>query len=225
MYLVHSRPEIAFAVHQCARFTHGTKHSHEKAVLQICKYLEGTIDDGLILRPSKELQVNCYADADFAGLFSVEDPQDTSSVKSRSGYVVTFANCPILWASKLQTEIALSTLHAEFVSLSQSLRDLLPVKNLIEEVMKNFKVDKPVEFISKSTVYKDNAGALRVATCPKITPTSKFIAVKYHWFRQHVENGEISIEKIGSDLQKADIFTKSLQDKKFVEMRMLLCGW
>ena len=49
MYLVNSRPEIAFAVHQCARFTHGTKHSHEKAVLQISKYLKGNLNEGLIL--------------------------------------------------------------------------------------------------------------------------------------------------------------------------------
>ena len=45
MYLVNSRPEIAFAVHQCARFTHGTKHSHEKAVLRICQYLKGTMNE------------------------------------------------------------------------------------------------------------------------------------------------------------------------------------
>jgi len=225
MYLVNSRPEIAFAVHQCARFTHGTNHSHEKAVLRICQYLKGTLDEGLVLRPSKQLQVDCYADADFAGLFSVEDPKDMISVKSRTGYVITFTDCPILWVSKLQTEITLSTLHAEHVALSQSLRDLLPIKNLIGEVMENFSVDKKIKFISKSTVYEDNNGAIRVATCPRLTPTSKFIAVKYHWFRQHVENKDIEIEKVDTKLQKADVFTKSLTGQSFVDSRKLVCGW
>ena len=87
------------------------------------------MEEGLILKPSKKLQVDCYADADFAGLYSVEESQDVTSVKSRTEYVITFADCPILWVSKLQTEIALSTFHAEYVALSQSLRDLLPIKN------------------------------------------------------------------------------------------------
>ena len=111
------------------------------------------------------------------------------------------------------------------MALSQSLRDLLPIKNLITEVMENFKLDRKIEFISKSTVYEDNNGAIRVATCPRLTPTSKFIAVKYHWFRQHVENKEIRIQKVDTSLQKADIFTKSLTRQNFVDARKLLCGW
>ena len=125
----------------------------------------------------------------------------------------------------MQTEIALSTLHGEYVALSQSLRDLLPIKNLIGEVMENFKLDRKIEFISKSTVYEDSNGAIRVAPCPRMTPTSKFIAVKYHWFRQHVENKEIRIQKVDTSLQKADIFTKSLTRQNFVDARKLLCGW
>ena len=139
---------------------------------------------------------------------------------------MTFAECPILWASKLQTEIALSTLHAEYVALSQSLRDLLPIKELVIELLGGMGVDsRRLKFISKSTIYEDNNGAIRVATCPKLTPTSKFIAVKYHWFRQHVESGSFHIVKVESSKQLADIFTKGLQGEKFLAIRMLLCGW
>eukprot|EP00957_Ditylum_brightwellii_P150949 11494150-Ditylum_brightwellii.AAC.1 len=115
MYLAsNSRPEITVAVHQCARFTHGTKRSHKKAILQIFKYLKGMKSEGLIIKLNMKemLQVNCFADADFAGFFSVDDPQDVTSVRSRTSYVLTFAVCPILWVSKLQTEVAVSTLHA-----------------------------------------------------------------------------------------------------------------
>ena len=69
LYLVsNSRPDIAFAVHQCAQFTHCTKRSHKKAVKPIVQYLQGTMDKGLIIDPTKELQMDLYADADFAGL-------------------------------------------------------------------------------------------------------------------------------------------------------------
>eukprot|EP00957_Ditylum_brightwellii_P146113 11124788-Ditylum_brightwellii.AAC.1 len=135
MYLAsNSRPEVAFAVHQCARITHGTKHSHEKAILQICKYLKRTKNDGLNVCPSKDLQANCYADA----------------------------GCPIQWVSKLQTEIELSTPHGEYMALSQSLRELLSVKALITELMAGIGKDtKKLDFISKSIVYEDNNGAIR----------------------------------------------------------------
>ena len=91
---------------------------------------------------------------------------------------MTFVRCPILWVSKLQTEIALSTLHAEYVALSQCLRDLLPVKEFVIELLEDMGLNSgKLKFNSKSTVFEDNNGAIRVATCPKLTPTSKFIAV------------------------------------------------
>ena len=71
--------------------------------------------------------------ADFAGLWGQEDPLDPICVRSRTGFVITMANCPLVWVSKLQTEIALSTLHAEYVTLSQSLREFLPLKDFVKE--------------------------------------------------------------------------------------------
>ena len=69
MYLAsNSRPDIAFAVHQCARYTHGTRRSHEKAVKRIIRYLRGTETKGLIIKPTSNLQIDLYADADFSGL-------------------------------------------------------------------------------------------------------------------------------------------------------------
>ena len=77
LYLVaNSRPEIAYAVHQCARFTHNPKASHRAAVKRICHYLQGTKTKGLILKPSKQLTVDCFVGADFAGQWNVENPED-----------------------------------------------------------------------------------------------------------------------------------------------------
>ena len=66
--------------------------------------------------------VDFYADAYFAGLWGHEDPQDPMCDRSRNGFVVTFAYCPLLWVSKIQTYVALSTLHYEYVALSHSVR-------------------------------------------------------------------------------------------------------
>ena len=96
-----SRSEIAYVVHQCARFTHNPKASHGAAVKQICLYLQGTKTKGLILKPSKQLTVDCFVDADFAGQWNVENPEDPLCVKSQTGYVLLVGNCPVHWASKL----------------------------------------------------------------------------------------------------------------------------
>jgi len=66
----------------------------------------------------------CYVDADFAGLWKVENESDPVCVKSRTGYVLLLGGCPLTWASGLQTEIALSTVEAEYIALSTAMRDL-----------------------------------------------------------------------------------------------------
>ena len=116
-----------------------------------------------------------------------EDPQDPICARSRTGFVVTFSNCPLLWVSKLQTKIAFSNIHSEYVSLSHYVRALLPLKSLIKEVIDNLGIDSEnLKFVSSSTIYEYNNGAIVVAKSPRTTPSSKQIAVKYHWFRQHV---------------------------------------
>ena len=102
---------------------------------RICRYLQGTKNNGLVFNPFKKLVVDCYADEYFAGLWVHENPQEPIFARSRTGFVVTFANFPLLWISKLQTDISLYTLHSEYVELSNSVRALLPLKILIKEVI------------------------------------------------------------------------------------------
>ena len=192
---------------------------------RICRYLQGTKDNGLVFNPSKKLVVDCYAGANFAGLWGHEDPHDPIFDRSRTGFVVTFANCPLLWVSKIHTDIDLSTLCSEYRALSHSVGALLPLKSLIKEVIDNLGIDiYNLRFVSIFTIYEGNNGAIVMSTSPRMTPTSKHIAVKYHWFRQHVGK-EFLNRKIDSENQKADIFTKGLQRQIFVRIRKFLCGW
>ncbi len=73
LYLEHSCPDISFAPHQCARYTPSPKLSHEIALKKIGWYLKRTLDKGLILTPSETLKIDCYPDADFAGLWNRDD--------------------------------------------------------------------------------------------------------------------------------------------------------
>ena len=64
---------------------------------------------------------------------------------------------------------------------------VLPLKTLIKEVIENLGIDSEKQYLfSRSNVYKDNNGFIVVATTSRMTSTSNHIAVKYHWFRQHV---------------------------------------
>ena len=228
MYLAsNSRPDIAFAVHQCARFTHAPRASHEQAVKRILRYLIGTKSRGLVFSPNSDgsLQLDCFVDADFAGLWGSEDDQDPISVKSRTGYVLTLNGCPLQWVSKLQTEIALSTMEAEYIALSQSMRELIPMRGMVSEIGTTLGLVSSKQPLLHSTVFEDNNGARTLATVPRLTPRSKHIAVKYHFFRHHVASGTINVERIDTSEQKADIFTKGLTAETFQTVRYLLMGW
>jgi hypothetical protein len=223
----HSRPDITYAVSQCARFIHGTRRSHEVALERIGQYLRGTMDKGLIFNPTGSLNVDCYVDADFAGLWSHEVRSDPSCVKSRTGFVICISNCPVIWSSKLQSSIAQSTMEAEYTALSLAMKDLLPLKTLVDAVSKcvGYTTKEPTTI--RTVVWEDNVGALTLANLEpgRTTPRSKHYPIKFHWFRSQLKPNHITVEKIDTNLQKADILTKGLRTIKFREIRKLLCGW
>jgi hypothetical protein len=82
LYLGHTHPDISFVTHQCARYNHSSKQSHKDALKRIGYYLKGMLTKGLILNPSKTINIGCYLDADFAGLWTREDKQDPHCVCS-----------------------------------------------------------------------------------------------------------------------------------------------
>jgi hypothetical protein len=72
-----------------------------------------TKDEGLYFKPDSTDRVDCYVNADFAGLLSVEDGQAPVLVKSKTGYVLMYSGVSVLWVSNIQTQIALSIMEAE----------------------------------------------------------------------------------------------------------------
>jgi hypothetical protein len=85
LYLAnHTRSDILFAVAQCAQYNHLPKLQHMQALEHIGQYLKGTMDKGLVLKPdtNRPVDIDCYIDADFAGLYRYKQAYDLSSVKS-----------------------------------------------------------------------------------------------------------------------------------------------
>ena len=227
LYLLgHSRPELAFSVSQCARYTFHPKMSHEIALKRIGRYLQGTRTKGMIMKPTNDLNLDCYVDSDFAGLWSFEDDQDPTCVKSRTGFIMLLGGCPLMWSSKLQTEIALSTMEAEYIALSTALRDLIPLKRLVKVVTTAVGLNDSDTTI-KTTVWEDNQGCVILANLepPRMTPRSKHYAIKYHWFRTQLKSNNISIAPIDSADQNADFLTKGLRHTLFAANRFRVMGW
>lgn len=136
-----------------------------------------------------------------------------------------YGNCPIIWASKLQTEVALSSTESEYVSLSQSLREVIPLMGLVQELANHgFHLNMTTPVV-KCKVFEDNSGAMYMAQVPKMRPRTKHLNIKYHHFREAVQNGSITIHAIASEDQEADILTKPLAKDPFCKLRYLIMGW
>ena len=206
-------------VHQCARFSNQPMLSHEKAVKRIVKYLLATADRGVVFRLDKTCRVECYADADFSGNWSKHTSvNDPSTAKSRTGYIIKYANCPIIWASKLQTQIALSTTEAEYIALSTALREVIPLLALFEEMKVNGIPLFHTIPVIHCKAFEDNLGALEMAKSPKMRPPTKHINIIYHHSREQLHTGSIQLHSISTNDQLADICTKTLPQDKFVPL-------
>ena len=221
-----TRPDIEYAVHQCARFQINPKKAHDNAVKRICRYLNGTRDKGVIFTPDAALtsSLQCYVDAGFAGDYQPETKDDANSVRSRTGCVIMFAGCPITWFSRLQTEIALSTTEAEYIALSTAAREVIPMRELMIEIGSLFGLTSIAPTL-KCTLFEDNMGAEHLAKSPKMTPRTKHIAIKYHHFREHVKAGTLIIERVDTENQLADIYTKAVPKPILTKLRKEIQGW
>ena len=147
------------------------------------------------------------------------------TAKSRSGWIVRFAGAPITWASKMQTITALSTTEAEYIALSTSLREVIPLMGILKEARENGLQITDIPPKIHCTVFEDNSGALELARLPKMRPRTKHINQSFHHFREHVERKDITIQATPTEQQMADILTKPLPADAFVKHRQSIMGW
>ena len=85
------------------------------------------------MKPNPENDIECYLDADFTGGWDQEEVKDTGLVLSRTGYLISYTNCPIIWLIQIQMEILLSTTEEKYIALYQAMRYVLHYVSLMKE--------------------------------------------------------------------------------------------
>ena len=143
-----TRPDIAFAVGFMSRFMENPGSQHWNASKHVLKYLKSNRTSGITYSRSGHQDLHGYSDSDFAG------DRDTS--KSTSGFVFMFSGGAISWRSKKQTITAQSTVEAEYIALSYSIRELIWLPRMVREL----KIKKPQTGI---TLYGDNQGSISLS--------------------------------------------------------------
>ena len=106
------------------------------------------------------------------------------------------------------------------------MRELLPMRVLLQEI--GSKLNLPVinKSLVLSTVFEDNQSCLSLVNVPKMSPRNKYLALKYHFFRSNIGEDKGVIAKwTPTHLQRADLLTKGLGPTQFKAIRKLLMGW
>lgn len=193
-----TRPDLAYAVGNVARFCSNPTKAHWSAVKRIMRYIKGTQQLGLLYE-RKASECIGYSDADWGG--SIEDR------KSTSGYTFQWSGATISWRSKKQSCVALSTAEAEYVALSAAVQEALWIRQLLS--------DLTTGGVNQIQMMEDNRSAICMATNPRFHGRTKHIDLKYHFVRDHVKKGDVVINYCPTEDMVADILTKSLPAPRF----------
>nr|GEW27761.1 retrovirus-related Pol polyprotein from transposon TNT 1-94 [Tanacetum cinerariifolium] len=198
MYLTSSRPDIVHATCLCARYQAKLTEKHLKGVKRIFRYLRGTVNTGLWYSKDSNFELTGFSDADYAGC------KDT--FKSTSGGAQFLGEKLVSWSSKKQDCTALSTVEAEYVSLSACCAQVLWMRTQLTDYGFHF---------NKILIYCDSKSAIAISCNPVQHSRTKYIAVRYHFIKEHVEKGTIELYFVKTDYQLTDIFTKDLPTDRF----------
>ena len=211
-----ARPDLVKPIGDLATKVQKWSRNDDKKLLRLISYIEstkthrlvGTVSDG-----PRELHLALYVDADFAG--EKDDAKSTSG-----GFLVlkgpnTFF--PLAWVSKRQTSVSRSTTESEIVSLAHSLfQEALPALQLWQKIL-----DYPIRLV----IHDDNQATILVAKkgySPKLRHIARTHKVNLGSIAEVLEEDDVEIEYVDTNLQAADIFTKALPPQKWDNALKLL---
>jgi len=203
MYLMTgTRPDIAYAVGVVSRTLENPTYSDWLKVKRIFRYLKGTCEYGIVYRPDYKPRVlECYSDADHGG--------DSTTGRSTSGVVCIYAGGAISWLSQRQQSVAISTTEAEVMAASEATREAVWLKRLLGEI---------VALHGVPILQVDNEAEVRLAQNPENHRRTKHIAIRHFFIREKVMEGEINVQRVSTEEQLADIFTKPLHKPRLLSM-------
>ncbi|GJT29536.1 retrovirus-related pol polyprotein from transposon TNT 1-94 [Tanacetum coccineum] len=193
LYLIASRPDLQFAICMCARYQARPTEKHLHAVKRIFWYLRGTVNRGLWYPKDSSIALTAFADADHAGC------QDTR--RSTSGSMQFLGDRLVSWSSKRQKSVAISSTEAEYIAMSGCCAQILWMRSQLTDYGLGF---------NKILMYCDNKSAIALSCNNVQHSRSKHIDIRFHFIKEHVENGVIELYFVNTEYQLADIFTKAL---------------
>ncbi|GKB76433.1 hypothetical protein Tco_0943328 [Tanacetum coccineum] len=203
LYLTASRPDIMFSICLCARFQENSKTTHLESVKRIFRCIRGTIHYGLWYPKGTIIETIVYTYSDHAGNYADR--------KSTSG-VCTFMGCCLTsWFAKKQTAFAISMTGAEYVSAEKACQQALWMKQSL--------IDYDI-CLDNVPIMCDNKGAINLSRNPIQHSRIKHIEIRHHFLRNNVQKGNISIKKVASKDNIADILTKPLKREVFNYLRL-----
>jgi hypothetical protein len=224
-----TRPDISFAVNTVAQYQRAPPRECDwEAVMRILRYLRGTINLGLFFPKSASPDIIVYETMEdsIEKIRGFNFPEGCEPVlytdasygeepgrKSRSGYLFTVFGAPVIWYSKKQTTMALSSTEAEAGALVEGLKEAKWMKGFLSEV--GFNVIKPM------ASQQDNQSVIAIAVNPIHHARIKHMEIKIHFIRECVENDLVKLVYCPTELMIADILTKALPGpvhRRLVEM-------
>ena len=213
-YSLMTRPDLAQAVGQVQRFSSNPRRHHWKAVQRIAKYIAGTTNYGLVYQRSNGAEgIVGYADSDHA--------TDLDDRKSTSGYVFTYMGAAISYKSKKQPgRAARSTAEAELNALDQAVREALWLAKMCKGL--DIGDDYNKEGHPTMLIYEDNEACWNIANGSRWSAETKHVDIKYFACRDDVRHNRVDVQRIATDENLADLFTKPLKRVKFEKFRELM---
>ncbi|GJT38962.1 hypothetical protein Tco_0938827 [Tanacetum coccineum] len=203
LYLMASRPDIMFSVCLCAHFQEDPKTSHLEEVKRIFRYIKGTTHLELWYPKGTDIETVIYVDSD--------QTRDYVDRKSTSN-ICTFVGCCLTsWFSKKQIALAISTTEVEYVSAGKACQQTLWLKQAL--------IDYDIR-LDDVPIMCDNKGAIYLSKNHVQHSQTKHIEICHYFLRDNVQKGNISIKKVCSKDNIADILTKPLKRESFNYLRL-----
>lgn len=208
-----TRPDIAHAVNEISKYMKNPGPAHWTAAKRILRYVNGTLGKGLVFSGGMcdgTLHVDAYSDADWAG--------DVDDRKSTSGYVVKLGNNVVSWATKKQKTVSLSSAEAEYMAIATASQEISWIKQLLSELLTTTGIR------SEATLSVDNQAALLISKNDLYHDRTKHIDIRYHFVRDHIKAGLLTVKWVSTHDQLADVFTKALPLVPFARLCSAIMG-
>jgi ribonuclease HI len=196
-----TRPDTSFGVAALSRFNNNPGKKHWDYAKHILRYLKGTKSTGLLYKDNgtKAVKIEIFSDSDWGS--------NTDDRKSISGFVVVINGNPVSWTSKTQKSTALSSCEAEFMALSEAMREALWLRQLLIELS--------IGFVAPIKIRVDNQSAIKLAENAVQHQRSKHIDIRYFRIREEIANGNIFVVYVPTNDNIADLLTKSTTFAQF----------